>query len=269
MKAHRSDRQLNLSSSIRAIFVFSFVCIPYGAEAADQKTERIEAMKNMQRIVERLHMHRVGGRGFPEDGTKKNTISWRCFVVPRNPMFSGYPDLPWKSPHNQIAERLFVDSDENRKWFAVRNRSKPSKFAQIFAITGPGTAFTEYAESTGRDSNLAEPDAILLMDCENYVIHWMEPGDIEVGPLLSHMTTLQDDLIPNLPGGYLVAFVDGAVWWISHMVPTLAIRPFYTLEGAKTHNRDDELAKYVLDKLPPLEKFQQRNFYPPKKSDEK
>jgi hypothetical protein len=220
----------------------------------ESKNERREAMLQMQRDVAIVHIVPTWMRkkpGFPEsqyrtpDGTI--TCSWRMTVTAVG-LSGPYPGQPWKSPLNQV-----YDNAAGRSMYAVTSRSQPSQYTQVFALVGPGTAFTEFAEGKGRNSNDAEPDAILLLECKNHLIHWMEPGDIDVSVLKGSRDGF-DELEPNYPEGFLVAFVDGAVWWIKKDVPSEVISHFYTVEEAQAHDREKELAPYALDKIPPIKK---------------
>jgi hypothetical protein len=208
-------------------------------------------MLQMQRLVAILHQREQQFRnepGFPasaylSEGGEAN-CSWRLTII----FNANGPHLDqfWKSPVNQS-----YDCESNRREYAVKSRANPSQFTQIFALTGKGTAFTEFEFGAGRDTREAEPDAILLMECKNSLIHWMEPGDINVSALVRSGF---DNLEPNYPEGFLIAFVDGSVWCIQKDVPRDAILPFFTLEGASTHNRDVELEPFALEKIPPLER---------------
>jgi hypothetical protein len=186
-------------------------------------------------------------------------------MIISNPLYGASVDQSWKSPYNQIEEGKLVDNIRNRRGFTIKG--SPTEFTQIFALVGPGSAFTEYAERAGLDSNTAEPDAILLIDCKNELIHWMEPGDIAIGPLLHRDNDIGDVLASNYRQGFLIAFVDGAVWWIRTDVPQKVIAPFFTLEGARAYDRDDALAKYALRKLPPLDKEDGKYVYRPTGTD--
>jgi hypothetical protein len=230
--------------------------------------ERREAMLQMQRFVGILHSYWpfVGSKvGFPESAyprTEDGTItcSWRLTIKGVCFDCGPYLDQSWKAPINQAQ-----DTVADRRMYSVRARDNPSPYTQIFALIGSGTAFTDYGVASGRDSKDAEPDAILLLDSKNHLIHWMEPGDIEVGPLASSskFSTGFNDLEPNYPEGFLVAFVDVAVWFIRKDVPKEAIAPFYTVEGARMHDREKELAPYAIDKVPPLTKTDGRYYLPP------
>lgn len=203
----------------------------------------------MQRLVAILHQSMQSLRtqpGFPEsifqseDGSAN--CSWRLtvFVSATGPAI----DESWKSPFNQS-----FDIEANRRLYSVKSRSNPSQFTQVFAVTGEGTAFTELQVGKGQDTRDAEPDSILLMDSKNQLIHWMEPGDIGIAPLIRSGFS---ELEPNYPEGFLIAFADGAVWCISKDVPHDLIKPFFTLEGARAHDRDVELASFAVEKIPPL-----------------
>jgi hypothetical protein len=233
-------------------------------ERRKSKSERREAMLQMQRNVGLVHSHTRLMRnksGFPESQyrTPEGTItcSWRLTVFSGLSTSGPYPNQLWNSPFNQAA-----DNDEDRRIYAVTSRSQPSPFTQVFALVGPGTAFTEFGVGKGRDTKDAEPGAILLLDCKNHLIHWMEPGDVDVSVLKRSKEFGFENLEPNYPEGFLVAFVDGAVWWIKKDVPSDVISQFYTLEGAQSHDREKELAPYVLDKIPPLKKHDGQYFIP-------
>jgi hypothetical protein len=228
------------------------------------KDERREAMRQMQGIIYGLH-YKLGLRGFPDSGiateNKSATCSWRRILV-SNPLYRSRCSESWKSVYVQIEDGKFVDNENNRRKFIVKGRADPSMYTQIFALIGPGTAFTEFSGIENTDT--AEPDAILLLDCQNKLIHWMEPGDIDIDHLLSlaRDESIGQHLTPNYPEGFLVGFIDGAVWWIRKDVPQEVILPFLTLEGAGKHDRDDELTKYAFDKLPPFEKHDGRYSLP-------
>jgi hypothetical protein len=90
-------------------------------------------------------------------------------------------------------------------------------------------------------------------------------GEVELRPLLFGKS---DDrgfgkLTPNYSEGFLVAFVDGAVWWIKRDVPHKVLLPFLTVEGARSHDREKELGTYALDKLPPLKPNEGKYWLPP------
>lgn len=234
------------------LLLVSMMCSSCG----QRHNERRDAMLEMKCLVASLHSNvqlRPGRPGFPkstflaESGAP--TCSWRLTVLDTS-LHGPFTDQLWKSPLNQPQ-----DTTENRQLYTVKLRSIPSSYTHVFALVGTGTAFTDYTIGNGADTSDAEPDAILLLECKNNLIHWMEPGDIEVASLLQASdTTGIGTLEPNYSEGFLVAFVDGAVWCIRRDIPYKAISPFYTLDGARLHDRDVELAPYVIDKVPPLVK---------------
>ena len=219
-------------------------------------------MNQMRRLIAVVHEYHWlvrNSSGFPEAVNRTDNpitpCSWRLTIL-ESSLSGPYTHLPWKSPLNQA-----FDSEGNRRLFAVASRDHPQIFTQVFALVGAGTAFTEFETGKNRDTREAEPDAILLLDCENHLIHWMEPGDVEVDPLKSS-TTGFGDLTPNYPEGFLVGFVDGSVWLIRKDVPHEVIAPFFTLEGAAAHDRDVDSAPYVIDRTSPLPKLDGRYVLP-------
>lgn len=243
---------------LTSLLILTVVPILSGCDSSQSEPQ--SAMRQMRRVVALLHTHlRMQGRkGFPEsdhratDGTV--TCSWRLTVLDQAE--EGFDlEQSWKSPVNQMG------SERDAKWFAVTSRSDPSPFAQVFGLVGAGTAFTEYEFTKGRDLSDAEPDAILLIDAKNQLIRWQEPGDIHVNSLRYSHSAFRD-LEPNYSDGFLIAFVDGAVWRIKKDVPKDVIEPFFTLEGAKSHDREVELAPYALDKVPPLPKVDGMYVFP-------
>jgi hypothetical protein len=171
----------------RPIFIFALLALTFlGCSNATRLNERKEAMRQMQRDVGMLHSHmRTTSReiGFPKsnneakDGTE--TCSWRVTVLDCCETGPA-PHESWKSPLNQG----FASQSVGSECFRVTARTQRNDFTQVFGLIGPGTAFTEYEYTKGRESADAEPDAILLLDAQNQLIHWMEPGDIRVESLL-------------------------------------------------------------------------------------
>jgi hypothetical protein len=79
---------------------------------------------------------------------------------------------------------------------------------------------------------------ILFVEVAHSGVHWMEPGDIT-------LEGMADSIREGLDGdGFHVAFADGEVWFLSRDVPMANLRPFFTLDGARKHDREDILGPY-------------------------
>jgi hypothetical protein len=181
-----------------------------------------------------------------DDGT--TTLSWRARILDVSLDSPAWRE-PWNSPANQEWGK------QDHEVYHIRPSPRLKGYTQIFALTGPGTAFTEYGEGKGRNFLECEPDAILLIDHQNTSIHWMQPGDIELDALLAEKWERGiGSFRSNFPEGFLIGFADGAVWCIRKDVPREAISKFFTVESAKRYDREAVLGPYAIDKLPPIPK---------------
>jgi hypothetical protein len=219
-------------------------------------------MLHMRSLVGLLHSY-GDWHSFPpaiwrnKEGTP--TCSWRL-VLGSIPATSEVPNLdePWTSAENQ---RFDDPASSLRKLFVVKSLKLPSKYPDLFALVGPGTAFSEFEQNRGKNLIDCPDDAILLIDHQNDSIQWMQPGDIEVGELLnSQWKTGIGNLKPNYPEGFLIAFVDGSVWFVKKDVPRDVISKFFNVEDARKYDRDLELGPYVIEKVPPLSKDDKGQF---------
>ncbi len=77
--------------------------------------------------------------------------------------------------------------------------------------------------------------------------HWMQPGDYDVTTLLAATGRLGDTVKGLLPDRIHVLFADGEVWALSPDTPIDAVKPFFTITGAKAASREESLSKYRVD----------------------
>lgn len=228
-----------------------------GCNTSPDLSPRREAMLRMRQLIGILHDN-FDGRSFPPavwmNDKGDPTCSWRLLIIDQTiaPDSSPNIDESWQSAENQ---QFDTEVKIVRALFTVESSNPPSEFADIFAIVGPGTAFTEFGRHKGKDTHDCPGDAILLVDHTNDSIHWMQPGDIEIDELMKpDWTNGIGRLAPNYPEGFLVGFVDGSVWCISKDVPRDVICKFLTVESASNHDRTKELGPYTIEKVPPLSK---------------
>lgn len=225
---------------------------------SEEETVRRDLLK-MSRMVGALQLTMpdiAGESGFPPSAFRNErgepTTSWRLGFARHNS--ESPPDMRtlWSEPKNQR-----FDTDARRRTYAIGigPGNAATQYTQVFALVGPGTAFTEFQADKNPNMGDLPPDAILLLEHRNNTIHWMEPGDIEVENLQKgNWKTGIGGLQPNYADGYLVAFADGAVWYIRKDVPREAISKFFTVKEARQNDRGDLLGPYVLDRISPLQK---------------
>src|SRR5262249_10779498 len=113
----------------------------------------------------------------------------------------------------------------------------------IFAVTGPKTFFDAGLEFPSRDIS----NALVLLEVADSKTHWMQPGDYDVATLIAANGKLGDCVKSILPHRIHVLFADGEVWTLSDQTPMDAVKPFLTIDGAKSHDRNELLAPYRVD----------------------
>ncbi len=85
------------------------------------------------------------------------------------------------------------------------------------------------------------------MEAADSKTHWMQPGDYDVTTLLAANGQLGDHVKSILPHRIHVLFADGQVWTLSDDTPMSAVKPFLTIAGAKSADREKLLAPYRVD----------------------
>ena len=154
--------------------------------------------------------------------------------------------------------------------------------ARFAAIAGPGTTFDDKVpcrlanplikediqrsyEGAERKARMHEyqttieapPFTVVLVEVRNSKVHWMEPGgDLDIRTM-DHTIGQGTGNDPSgiHPDGFWVGFADGQMWFVSHEIPYKDLAKFFTLAGAREHDRRAVIGPYVLH----------TNFYQPKK----
>lgn len=177
--------------------------------------------------------------GIPEPVVRSSggepLFSWRFTTQLNMGSYSGVAfEKSWRAPENQRFRQKTPSS------FC----RAPSQMTVVFGVTGPGTAFAEYAGLFG-DEDEIEGDAILLVEVRNSQTHWMAPGDFDIRYL---PRTINDDNGYGISGisrgGFHVGFADKTVWFLSNDTRFEDLAKFFTVESAKRHDREEVLGKY-------------------------
>jgi hypothetical protein len=127
-------------------------------------------------------------------------------------------------------------------------------FTKIMAIRGDDTAFD--APFDGVNVLKLERDAIVICEVRNSRVHWMQPGDLEIGKIPRTINPKSELGIGGESSDcFLVGFADGAVWCLKASVPFESLEKFFTLADAAKYDREEELGKYVVDRLEPFEEW--------------
>jgi prepilin-type processing-associated H-X9-DG protein len=129
-----------------------------------------------------------------------------------------------------------------------------SAMTSFVAVAGPDTAFTSIATVQGQGIALDRPnlslhqlphDLILMVEVRDSGIHWMEPRDPELQTMTPGINTdpVRGISSPH-PGGAHVLFADGTVWFLHNDAPFEHVRKFFTVPGAKQHDRGELLGSF-------------------------
>jgi hypothetical protein len=136
---------------------------------------------------------------------------------------------PWCAPDN-FRPASFQNPDF---CFALGETGLGRFDTNVVAVTGPGTPF---GQPVALES--CPYDVILFVEVAHSGVHWMEWGDIT-------LEDMPDSIREGVDGdGFHAAFADGEVWFLSRDVPMANLRPFFTLDGAREHEREDLLGPY-------------------------
>jgi hypothetical protein len=165
----------------------------------------------------------------------------------------GWPLSSWRFRLIPFLESCMFEFDHDGRWDSVGNvclcESLWSTFClgdksddpacletNVVAVTGQGTPWDEKTITLDDLS----PDTILAIGIAHSGIHWMEPGDISINELPKSITQGIDG------DGVHVLFMDGTVWKLGPNTPLDVLKTFCTIEGAKTHDRNQLLAPYAI-----------------------
>jgi hypothetical protein len=179
----------------------------------------------------------------------------------------------WRAEISDLAVPWAVTWDESKPWDSVVNRvliansvcfaadhtpvetiralmAKGGPFPETIqvAIVGPGTAFGEGKTQTPLKGLPA--GAILLVESRASGIPWPAPGDFDIRTMPRTINARDGKGISGQnPGGFVVLFADGQSWFMSEKVPFETLEKFFTIDGAKKHDREKLLGPFALDRM--------------------
>ena len=182
----------------------------------------------------------------PESVTKKDgkvLSSWRFKIMPslqswkREPFF----DQAWDAPVNAWAADMNPMRIYCFEWGQQEGPLK-GKMTNVLAIVGPSTAFEE-----GKPVSIAKlpSSLILLAEVKTSGLHWMQAGDLDVRTMRRDINHSSGQGISGTTKeGFHVCFADGEVWLLNFDTPFDVLEKFFTIESARTNNREAMLGKH-------------------------
>lgn len=190
-----------------------------------------------------------------DDPDAKPLYSWRFFVIPYVASYKMHLDWhePWNSPAHErwrTVPQPYAYDGWGQGVFDERDSATVPTITRAFAITGPGTAFGDGDAEKPRSLAEIDPDTIIVVEVANSGLHWMAPGDFDVRDMPQ---TINDPaglgISSRHKDGFHVVFSDGTVWYLSSRVPFTLLAKFFTIEGARSNDRQSVLGPYLIDSL--------------------
>lgn len=199
---------------------------------------RAQATNNLKQLALAMHNYADVNRSFPPavlygpDG--KTPYSWRVALLPyleQAPLYQQYKfDEPWDSANNKLvlAKMPAVFRDPNDP--------ADSTFSSYYGLTGPATIF--FGKEGAKFVQITDGTSNTLMFVEaKREIPWTKPEDIPYD---------KEKPLPKLgghyPDGFIAAFCDGSVRFMTQNFSQTVLRAMMTRDGGEVVNLDDPLA---------------------------
>jgi hypothetical protein len=166
------------------------------------------------------------------DDTGKPLSSWRFRITPYlefEPRFHADLNADWQSPANYRARGRKPAS------YCFLAEEQPDSTTNVFAVVGPCAALD--GDRTPTEEKLPA-SLIVLMETADGATHWMQPGDYDVTTLLA-AEVLGDVAKGARADRVHVAFADAEVWALQSDTPMDRLKPFLTVDAAKSASRGD------------------------------
>jgi uncharacterized membrane protein len=218
-----------VTGSISTLFVLPIMIallLP-AVQAAREAARRNHSTNNMKQIMLGLLNHHDARRGFPPAGGGQG-LSWRVHILPfleEQELYEQFHlDEPWDSDHNKGLIARMPDVYKNPNDVVADGETT------YLAVTGPGTAFEDgkasyqprdFTDGTSRTIMIVEADA-------DQSVIWTKPDDWQFDP-----NDPTQGLGSLRPGGFLAAFADAHLEFISNVTDDEVVKAMMTRAGGE------------------------------------
>jgi type II secretory pathway pseudopilin PulG len=219
--------------NVAVIGVLVALLLP-AVQAAREAARRNASINNMKEIeLALLNYHDVKKKYPPNaiysaDG--KPLLSWRVAILPYIDQLALYNefhmDEPWDSPHNKsliprmpstFANPNMPNAEGRTTYLAVVGKEC------VFDGTEKGKTLRQITDGTSKTINIVEADA-------DRAVEWTKPYDLNFDA-----SNPKAGLGHVHPGGWLAAFCDGHIQFITESVPADMVKAMFTCAGGERY----------------------------------
>lgn len=202
-------------------------------EAARAAAQRAQSMNNLKQLALAVHIYHDTHKAFPPAHTAKDgkpLLSWRVHLLPyleEQDLYDQFKlDEPWDSEHNK---KLIVKMP---KVFTNPSLSLDPGMTAYLAPTGKEMAFHADRKTAIFDITDGTSNTIMIVEANaDRAVTWTAPDDLPIDlekPLSGLGTTFE--------GGFLAAFCDGSVRFISEKVDPKTLSLLFQMADGKPIN---------------------------------
>lgn len=222
-------------TSVAVIGILVALLLP-AVQAAREAARRNQSMNQMKQFMLALLNYESRRRTFPahaiysKDG--KPLLSWRVAILPyieEQRLYNEFHlDEPWDSPHNKtLIARM-------PKVFENPSLNVPAGKTVYLGVVGKNCIFDGSKNGIGlRQVTDGTSKTIMLVEADaDQAVEWTKPADWEFNPKKPIA-----GLGSAHPGGFLVAFADGSIQFISNAVDPDVLKALLTRNGGEVVDR--------------------------------
>jgi hypothetical protein len=199
----------------------------------DASRHRAQSTNNLKQLALAMHNYHSRHNGFPPpaslDKQNRPLLSWRVHLLPyleQDHLYQQFHlDEPWDSEHNK---KLIAQMPAT--YYSTQNRQLHQQGKTTYVVpVGPATIFpggrgVKLADVTDGTSN-----TLLLLDVDDeQAVIWTRPDDWQFNPA----KPLQG-LGGRYKNGFLTAFADGSVRFISSKIDAKTLEALLTRNGGE------------------------------------
>jgi prepilin-type processing-associated H-X9-DG protein len=241
-----------LAAAIPVILVVGGILVALllpAVQAAREAARRASCQNNLKHIGLAMHNYNQKYGCFPPafipDRNGKPMHSWRVLILPfldDDTLYREYRfDEPWDSPHNKaLASRM-------PSVYCCPTEAEPGASQTSYAmLVGPHAISDGPTPRKMGDIKDGSSYTIMVAECANAGINWMEPRDLNTKEMTFHINHVTDDSQPSKSeissshsAAANVLFCDGSVHTLSATLDSKVLEGMTTIDGGEKPPSED------------------------------